>query len=137
MKVIKKYKLIFVAMYNIIVYMLIPWIVLILGKNRFYGPTDFIGIFIFIYQIVGTFLGLLGLYIYKKSGGVPIYYFILQSICIFIGVIKLSYFIYTSPVFPEIGTLLLIGTFPVLIIEIIVIIYQYVKAHYRFFITKK
>ena len=42
MKVKKSYRLIFALVYNIIAYIVIPWIVLIIGKNIVYHPIDFV-----------------------------------------------------------------------------------------------
>ena len=123
MKVKKSYRLIFALVYNIIAYIVIPWIVLIIGKNIVYHPIDFVGVFICMYQLVGTLLWLSGLYIYKKLG----------------GVMRLAYFMY-KPIFPdllEIGSLLFLASFPVLIIEIIVVICCYVKEHYSLSVIKK
>ncbi len=139
MKVKKNYKLIFALVYNIIVYIVIPWITLILGKNIIYHPIDFVGVVICMYQLVGTFLWLSGLYIYKKLGGVTGYYVIFQIICVLVGIVRLTYFMY-KPIFPdllEIGSLLFLASFPVLIIEIIVVICFYVKEHYSLSVTKK
>lgn len=139
MKVKKSYRLIFALVYNIIVYIVIPWIVLITGKNIVYHPIDFVGVFICMYQLVGTLLWLSGLYIYKKLGGVIVYYLIFQIICVLVGVMRLAYFMY-KPIFPdllEIGSLLFLASFPVLIIEITVVICCYVKEHYSLSVIKK
>ena len=139
MKVKKSYRLIFALVYNIIAYIVIPWIVLIIGKNIVYHPIDFVGVFICMYQLVGTLLWLSGLYIYKKLGGVIVYYLIFQIICVLVGVMSLAYFMY-KPIFPdllEIGSLLFLASFPVLIIEIIVVICCYVKEHYSLSVIKK
>lgn len=139
MKVKKSYRLIFALVYNIIVYIVIPWIVLIIGKNIVYHPIDFVGVFICMYQLVGTLLWLSGLYIYKKLGGVIVYYLIFQIICVLVGVMRLTYFMY-KPIFPdllEIGSLLFLASFPVLIIEITVVICCYVKEHYSLSVIKK
>ncbi len=139
MKVKKSYRLIFALVYNIIAYIVIPWIVLIIGKNIVYHPIDFVGVFICMYQLVGTLLWLSGLYIYKKLGGVIVYYLIFQIICVLVGVMRLAYFMY-KPIFPdllEIGSLLFLASFPVLIIEIIVVICCYVKEHYSLSVIKK
>lgn len=139
MKVKKIYKLIFAPVYNIIVYIMIPWLVLITGENILYHPIDFVGVFICMYQVAGIFLWLSGLYIYKKLEGVTAYYLIFQVICILAGVVRLAYFMYKPilPDLPEISSLLFLAFFPVLIIEIIAVTCCYVKEHYRFSIIKK
>lgn len=138
MKEKKICRLIFIVVYNVIIFILIPWLFLILGDDVLYETMDFLGAFIFIYEIVGTILGLLGLYIYKKYRGVSVHYLLLQSICILIGVVRLTYFasMSTPPELGEIISLLLIALFPVLPIEIVVAIYSYIKEHYEFSIKK-